>query len=303
MDWPDYELLDSGGMAKLERFGSIILARPEPTAHHPRALPLGDWEKADAFFEENGGWTKRGNLPETWEIHFGSLIFRLRFAECNKHIGLFPEQARQWQWFLDNPAAGTPKLLNLFGHTGAATLAAAIAGFKVTHVDASKPALSQGRENQCLSNLQDAPIRWIHEDATTWVDRETKRGSKYNAILLDPPTFGRGPKGQVWKNGKDLPALLGKLLPLLDPGAPLFILLNHYTPTLPYFPESVLPYQMLSGQHALFPLDGRQLVPAQWFMLDFTRGSLTPPPSGSGSGPPGDTLILSRPTKPSRTGC
>ena len=269
MDWPDYQLLDSGNQAKLERFGQLILSRPETTAPHSPTLPPQEWENADATFVEGQGWQTNQDTPETWDIAFGPLNFRLRTALNNKHIGLFPEQAPQWQWFLDNPVQGSPKLLNLFGHTGAATLAAAKAGYHATHVDASKPAIHQARENQDLSNLQDAPIRWIHEDATTWVDRETKRGSKYHAILLDPPTFGRGPKGQVWKNERDLPILLRKLLPLIDKSAPHFILLNHYTTTPPQLPDPLLPYKLHTGTHTLTPQQGPNLTPAKWYRLEF----------------------------------
>ena len=269
MDWPDYQFLDSGNQARLERFGNIVLSRPETSATHAPPLQEQEWVNADATYKDGQGWEKRPGFPGAWEIQFASLTFRLSTAPKNKHIGLFPEQALQWQWFLDNPVNGTPKLLNLFGHTGAATLAAAKAGYHATHVDASKPAIHQARENQSLSNLQDAPIRWIHEDAVTWVDRETKRSSKYNAILLDPPTFGRGPKGQVWKNERDLPILLRKLLPLLDPAAPHFILLNHYTSTPPQLPESPVPYQLVTGQHTLTPKLGPDLTPAKWYRLDF----------------------------------
>ena len=272
--WPHYQLLDSGNFARLERFGPVILSRDEPQAYHPPTQASNAWEQAHASFTEEHGWQHHQEMPENWEIPFGPLTFQLRLAPNNKHIGLFPEQAPQWQWLLDTPIPPTPseappKLLNLFGHTGAATLAAAKAGYHVTHVDASKPALNQARESQKLSQLSEAPIRWIHEDATNWVEREIKRSSTYHAILLDPPTFGRGPKGQIWKNERDLPKLLQKLTKILHPDTPHFLLLNHYTASSPRLPTPSKPHKLQSGTHTLIPPQGPNLTLAQWYRMDF----------------------------------
>ena len=217
--WPDYALLDSGDGAKLERFGIHTVVREELLAKHPRTLPSSEWGKADAIHTEDDGWQLHRETPENWPIRFGPLTLKIRPASGFKHVGLFPEQAPQWQWLLDRKTprdTEQPRLLNLFGHTGAASLAAAKAGYAVTHVDSSKPALNIARENQKLSNLVESPIRWIHEDATKFVEREQKRGNLYHAILLDPPAFGRGPEGQAWQIEKDLPPLLKKLVRLLE---------------------------------------------------------------------------------------
>ena len=217
--WSDYALLDSGDGAKLERFGIHTVVREELLAKHTRTLPPSEWDKADAIHTEDDGWQLNRETPENWPIQFGPLTLKIRPASGFKHVGLFPEQAPQWQWLLDRKIpreTEQPRLLNLFGHTGAASLAAAKAGYAVTHVDSSKPALNLARENQKLSNLVESPIRWIHEDATKFVEREQKRGNLYHAILLDPPAFGRGPKGQAWQIEKDLPPLLKKLVRLLE---------------------------------------------------------------------------------------
>lgn len=272
--WPHYQLLDSGNLAKLEQLGPYILSRDEPLATHPPTHPKQYWDKAHASFSEKQGWQQHLAMPETWELPFGPLTFQLRLAPQNKHIGLFPEQAPQWQWLLDTltpapPAEAPQKLLNLFGHTGAATLAAAKAGYHVTHVDASKPALHQAKENQKLSQLSEAPIRWIHEDATNWVEREIKRSSTYHAILLDPPTFGRGPKGQIWKNERDLPKLLNKLTKILHPTHPHFLLLNHYTTSSPRLPTPSNPHKLHTGTHTLTPAAGPSLPLATWYRIDY----------------------------------
>ena len=217
--WPDYALLDSGDGAKLERFGIHTVVREELLAKHPKTLPSSEWGKADAIHTQDDGWQLNRETPENCPIQFGPLTLQIRPASGFKHVGLFPEQAPQWQWLLDRKTprdTEQPRLLNLFGHTGAASLAAAKAGYAVTHVDSSKPALNLARENQKLSNLVESPIRWIHEDATKFVEREQKRGNLYHAILLDPPAFGRGPKGQAWQIEKDLLPLLKKLVRLLE---------------------------------------------------------------------------------------
>lgn len=216
--WKDYELLDSGDGLKLERFGKYIFARPESQAMWNRALPQKDWDAAHAVFqptaEESGGhWVEKKKIPEKWEMTYplpniGELKFEV-MTTPGRHLGVFPEVASHWDFMADlvQKATCPVKVLNLFGYTGLASLAAAAAGASVTHVDASKKSVSWARENQALSGLSDKPIRWIVEDAIKYMQREEKRGMKYDGIILDPPKFGRGPKGEVWEVYKSLPNL------------------------------------------------------------------------------------------------
>jgi len=217
-NWRDYELLDSGGGLKLERFGKYIFARPESQAMWSCALPQKDWEAAHAVFqptaEESGGhWIEKKKLPDKWEMSYplpkiGELKFEV-MTTPGRHLGVFPEVASHWDFIADlvQKANRSVKVLNLFGYTGLASLAAAAAGAQVTHVDASKKSVSWARENQALSGLSEKPIRWIVEDAIKYMQREEKRGVKYDGIILDPPKFGRGPKGEVWEVYKSLPNL------------------------------------------------------------------------------------------------
>lgn len=215
-DFPGYALLDSGNRKKLESFGGIRIIRSEPKAWWSPTLPREEWAKAVATHEDDsreGRWKFRGNtVPEPWTLRFrDAFALQLRFMDRSKQIGAFPEQSPHWDWILSNPVGNEKKpmrLLNLFGYTGAASLAAARAGWHVTHVDASKPAVAWGRRNQELSGLGKAPIRWILEDAVKFCRREARRGNTYEAILLDPPAFGRGPDGELWKVERDLPDLL-----------------------------------------------------------------------------------------------
>lgn len=230
-DFPGYALLDSGNRKKLECFGKIRIVRSEPKAWWSPTLPQSEWAKAVAVHEDDsreGRWKFRGNaVPEPWTLRFrDDFSLQLRFMDRSKQIGVFPEQSPHWIEILKNPVpAGKPaRLLNLFGYTGAATLAAARAGWQVTHVDASKPAIAWGRRNQELSGLGNAPVRWILEDAVKFCRREQRRGNAYEAILLDPPAFGRGPDGELWKVERDLPALLRICRDLLSPAARLVVL-------------------------------------------------------------------------------
>lgn len=221
-DCPGYRLLDSGNKRKLEQFGPTRIVRSEPKAWWAPKLPDAEWRAAVAVHEDEvsreGSWRFKGRAPEPWVLKFrDAFSLQLRFMDRSKQIGIFPEQSPHWDFILKNPvpAGKTRKLLNLFGYTGAASLAAARAGWHVTHVDASKPAVAWGRRNQEISGLSDAPIRWILEDAVKFCRREVRRGNTYDAILLDPPAFGRGPGGELWKVERDLPELLelcGKLL-------------------------------------------------------------------------------------------
>ncbi|MBP3302540.1 MAG: class I SAM-dependent methyltransferase [Opitutales bacterium] len=230
-DFPGYALLDSGNRRKLESFGGIRIIRSEPKAWWSPTLPREEWAKAVATHEDDsreGRWKFRGNaVPEPWTLRFrDAFALQLRFMDRSKQIGVFPEQSPHWDWILKNPVDGKKpmRLLNLFGYTGAASLAAARAGWHVTHVDASKPAVAWGRRNQELSGLAKAPIRWILEDAVKFCRREARRGNTYEAILLDPPAFGRGPDGELWKVERDLPDLLRVCRDLLSPEARALIL-------------------------------------------------------------------------------
>jgi len=235
-DWAQYELLDSGGGKKLERFGEFTLIRPEPQASWAPALPKHRWEAAEAEFTKAKGqqspWKFRKPLPERWVMQRKDLKFWVQPAPSG-HVGVFPDQAAHWDWIAETTqlAQDPLKALCLFGHTGLATLAAAAAGAEVTHVDASRKAVVSARENQHLSGLSDRPIRWIVEDAMTFVRREARRGNQYEALMLDPPRFGRGPDGQIWKLQDSLPELLATCAKLLSK-QPAFVLLNVYTTVL-----------------------------------------------------------------------
>jgi len=230
--WQDYVLLDSGNGQKLERFGDHLLIRPEAEAIWKPALNMKEWQKAEAVFqpapEENGGhWQFRKPIPKEWQLQYTDLRCVIRLSN-SRHVGIFPEQAPQWD-FIRNCAFQQPgaKILNLFGYTGLATLAAAAGGAQVTHVDASRKAIGWARENQELSGLLSKPIRWIVDDALKFVQREARRGSKYDGIILDPPKFGRGPKGEVWEFYALLPVLLEACHQVLSPD-PLFLLITAY---------------------------------------------------------------------------
>lgn len=236
--WQDYELLDSGDGLKLERFGKYTFARPESQAMWSRALPQSEWNNAHGVFvpsgEESGGhWDLKKRVDEQWEMTYplptqSNLRFNV-MTTPGRHLGVFPEVAAHWDFMADSiQKAGTkPNVLNLFGYTGLASLAAAAAGASVTHVDASKKSVAWARENQELSGLGDRPIRWIVEDALKYVQREAKRGVKYDGVILDPPKFGRGPKGEVWEVYKSLPNLLDEIRQCLS-DQPLFVIVTVY---------------------------------------------------------------------------
>jgi len=232
-NWKDYELLDSGNGWKLERFGDYTFVRPEHQAVWSPAYDERIWNDADAQFivtqEESGGhWKIRTLLPESWLMNYQGLSMKVRPSN-SRHLGVFPEQAAHWDWIdaqIKKAGRGV-NVLNLFGYTGIASLSAARAGAKVTHVDASKKAISQARENQLLSHLESAPIRWIMDDVVKFVRREVRRGVEYTGIILDPPKFGRGPKGEVWEFFSMLPALLREILPLFR-GQPRFLVITAY---------------------------------------------------------------------------
>ena len=245
--WKDFELLDCSRGEKLERWGDYILVRPDPQAiwDTPRRDPR--WNARDARYhrsESGGGSWDKGALPESWKIRYGELSFRVRPMNF-KHTGLFPEQAANWDWAMAKlRAAGRPiKVLNLFAYTGAATLACAAAGAEVCHVDAAKGMVAWGRENAAASGLSDAPIRWIVDDCAKFVEREIRRGKRYDAIIMDPPSYGRGPGGEVWKLEQNLCPFVSLCAGVLS-DEPLFVLINSYTTglspsVLSYVTESV----------------------------------------------------------------
>ena len=231
--WPDYALIDSGDGRKLERYGPYRVVRPEPQCLWRPSLPVAEWEAADAVFdptdeEEAGRWRLRGSPAEAWPMAWGDVRYMGRFTAF-RHLAVFPEQAANWAWLKARIEGSDvqPKILNLFGYTGVASLACAAAGAAVTHVDASKKAVGWARENAALSNLSDRPIRWIVEDARKYVQREVRRGARYEGIILDPPTYGRGPTGEVWRLFEHLPEMIALCAELLSENAS-FLLLNAY---------------------------------------------------------------------------
>ncbi len=231
--WEDYELLDTGNGLKLERFGPYKFIRPEHQAVWKPALPAKAWEKAEAVFQptsdESGGkWQFNRQIEPQWKMHYRDLSFVARTSN-SRHVGVFPEQATHWDWIRERVAAGHSPInvLNLFGYTGLASLVAVKAGASVTHLDASKKTVQYAKENQSLSGLEGKPIRWIIDDAVKFVMREARRGVHYEGIILDPPKFGRGPKGEVWEFFKMLPFLLQEIKPLLAT-KPLFLVITAY---------------------------------------------------------------------------
>src|SRR5262245_4204767 len=233
----DYALVDSGNGRKLERFGRFTVDRPEPQAMWQPALEPGIWLRADAIFKgggddeenESGRWRKVSPMPETWPLRVLEATVLCRLTSF-RHLGVFPEQVPHWQWMRDWLGAmrgGSPRVLNLFAYTGAASLIAARAGAEVTHVDASKRAIAWAKQNQAVSKFDEAPIRWILEDARKFVAREVRRGKSYHLILVDPPKFGRGPGGEVWDVFQHLAPLLRDCAALLASGRAALVLTTY----------------------------------------------------------------------------
>lgn len=232
-NWKDYELIDATDGERLERFGDVLLIRPDPQIiwHTPRKDPR--WESANARYlrSKTGGghWEMRRKTPECWQIGYGDLRFNLKPMGF-KHTGIFPEQAVNWDLMagMIRKADRPIRVLNLFGYTGAATLACVAAGAHVTHVDASKGMVNWGRENAVLSGLAEKPMRWLVDDCGKFVQRELRRGNTYDAIVMDPPSYGRGPGGEVWKLEDQIYDLVAQCVRLLS-DHPLFFLINSYT--------------------------------------------------------------------------
>jgi 23S rRNA (cytosine1962-C5)-methyltransferase len=251
--WDDYALIDSGGGRKLERYGPYRVIRPEAQCLWKPGLSEDVWSAADAAFEssedeDTGRWRFARPMPETWPMTWRAGRVHGR-CTAFRHLAVFPEQAANWNW-LDQRLATAPKgfrLLNLFGYTGVASLVAAARGAHVTHVDASKKAIAWARENAALSGLVEAQIRWICEDARKWVQREVRRGARYDGVILDPPKYGRGPAGEVWRLHDDLPALIEGCAALLSDD-PSFLLLNAYSERLSGLVLGGLLSQSLDGR-------------------------------------------------------
>jgi 23S rRNA (cytosine1962-C5)-methyltransferase len=272
-DWSDYQLLDSGDLRKLERFGKVRVNRPDPQAFWKPATPVADW-KADANFasakdedDDRGNWTFSGKQPpEDWPIAWNGLKLNARLAAF-RHMGVFPEHSVHWRWAMEQvQAANRPiRALNLFGYTGIMSLALAKAGADVVHLDASPKSIAQARENAALSGLDAAPIRWITDDAMKFVERELRRGSKYDVIVLDPPKFGRGPKNETWRFETDFPKLLDHVRTLLSDN-PLFVIATVYAVRLSYAAvaqavASAMPGgKVVSGEMAIRETSARDII-------------------------------------------
>ena len=270
-NWKDYEVLDTSGGEKLERWGKYLLVRPDPQViwNTPHEHP--GWKKKNGHYHRSskgGGEWEFINLPDEWSISYKELTFHLKPFSF-KHTGLFPEQAVNWDWFSDLIAhAGRPvKVLNLFAYTGGATVSAAKAGAQVTHVDASKGMVSWAKENAAASGLADAPIRWLVDDCTKFVEREIRRGNHYDGIIMDPPSYGRGPKGEIWKIEENIFPFVELTAKLLS-DKPLFFLINSYTTGLQ---PAVLSYMLnltvkkqfggkVSAEEIGLPVSGTGLV-------------------------------------------
>ena len=230
--WNDYEILDTSSGEKLERWGDYLLVRPDPQVIWTTPKSHPGWKKKNGHYHRSakgGGEWEFFHLPQEWSIQYRDLTFHLKPFSF-KHTGLFPEQAVNWDWFssLIRNAGRPIKVLNLFAYTGGATLSAAKAGAQVTHVDASRGMVTWARENAAASGLVEAPIRWLVDDCVKFVEREIRRGNTYDAIIMDPPSYGRGPKGEIWKIEESIFPFIQLTTQILSPD-PLFYLINSYT--------------------------------------------------------------------------
>ena len=280
--FPDYALLDSGNGRKLERFGRVTVERPEPQALWQPRLPPEAWARADAIFKsanadddgEPGRWHRNAPVPEAWPLEVLGVTMLCRLSGF-RHLGLFPEQVPHWQWMLDwqsQISAKPVRVLNLFAYTGAASLLAAHAGADVTHVDASRKAIAWAKENQAASALEQAPIRWILEDARKFVAREVRRGRTYHLVLVDPPKFGRGPEGEVWDVFAHLPALLRDCAVLLAPDRAALVLTTYAIRASALAMDALVreslsdrPGRVESGELAVIEQSAGRLLPTSLF--------------------------------------
>lgn len=276
--WKDYEVLDTSSGEKLERWGDFILVRPDPQVIWNTRRTAPEWKRKNGHYHRSskgGGQWEFFALPEQWEISYGELTFHLKPFSF-KHTGLFPEQAVNWDWAGERiRSAGRPaRVLNLFAYTGGATVACAKAGAAVTHVDASKGMVSWAKENAAASGLADAPIRYLVDDCVKFVEREIRRGNKYDGIIMDPPSYGRGPKGEIWKIEEKVYPLIQLCTSLMSED-PLFFLINSYTTGLQ---PAVLSYMMnleLTGRYG-------GVVESDEIGLPVRGGRLTLPCGASG---------------------
>ena len=283
--WKDYEVIDASGGEKLERWGTYILVRPDPQVIWSSGYDDPGWRRKNAHYHRSsrgGGEWEFFDLPQQWSIQYNlssgrgePLTFQLKPFSF-KHTGLFPEQAVNWDWFsrLIRNCERPVRVLNLFAYTGGATIAAAAAGASVTHVDAAKGMVGWAKENAVSSGLADAPIRWIVDDCQKFVEREIRRGNRYDAVIMDPPSYGRGPKGEIWKIEDAIHPLLKLCVQLLSE-KPLFFLINSYTTG---FAPSVLSY--LLGLELLPRFGGR--IEAGEIGLPVTSSGLVLPCGSSG---------------------
>ena len=232
-EWKDYEIIDMANGEKLERWNNIVLVRPDPQIIWKNKTFPEKWNKANAVYKRSnkggGGWNYKTKLPESWQIKYKDLTFNIKPMGF-KHTGLFPEQAVNWDWMINKikNAKRPKKVLNLFAYTGGATVACLYAGASVCHVDSSKGMVAWAKENIQASGLQDRPVRYIVDDVIKFVNREIRRGNKYDAIIMDPPSYGRGANGEVWKFEENLPELVNLCTQVLS-DKPLFFLINSYT--------------------------------------------------------------------------
>ena len=231
-EWKDYECIDTANGEKLEKWGDIILCRPDPQVIWDEKADAPIWKKADAHYHRSssggGKWEYKKPIPEQWTVNYKALTFNIKPMGF-KHTGLFPEQAVNWDYMMDKiKKRGGAKVLNLFAYTGGATVACAKAGASVTHVDASKGMVQWAKENARSSGLADAPIRYLVDDCMKFVEREIRRGNHYDAIIMDPPSYGRGPGGEVWKIEESICAFVRRCALLLS-DKPLFFIINSYT--------------------------------------------------------------------------
>lgn len=276
--WNDYEVLDTSCGEKLERWGDYYLVRPDPQVLWQTPKKLKQWKKPNGHYHRSsrgGGQWEFFDLPKTWDIRYKELKFHLQPFSF-KHTGVFPEQAVNWDWFSEKiKKAGRPvKVLNLFAYTGGATLAAAAAGASVTHVDASKGMVNWAKENAQASRLADKPIRWLVDDCVKFVEREIRRGNQYDGIIMDPPSYGRGPKGEIWKIEEKIFPLVQLCTKILSKN-PVFFLINSYTTGLQ---PAVLSYML--GTEVKSKFGGK--VTADEIGLPVTSNGLTLPCGASG---------------------
>lgn len=277
-DRDQYELIDFGGGRKLERFGLMTLDRPSPAAEPFERSTSVDWSQADIRVDAKG--KNELETPTTpWQVRFGQMVFNLKLTPFG-HVGLFPEQADNWRWLHElvsghstqqpqhaKPPALDVTALNLFAYTGGTTLALALAGAQVVHVDASSPAVNWGRSNAQASGLQDHPIRWIVEDARKFVERERRRGSLYDIIVMDPPTYGHGPKGKPWALAEHLPGLIEDAIALLRPNGDSYLLITAHS-ELPALPEIVEMIRCRNSEPPALETGRLQLVDRRSRQLD-----------------------------------